>query len=75
MAGYRTRHSVPNHLIDGSVIIVGNPATNAYLNQIDRAQLSQRSLGPDNISNGRAVIAWMPRAFSGESDTVLDCGV
>ena len=71
MARYRTRHSVPGELIDGPVIVIGDPTHNRYLQLMDRAMVAQRSLGQDNVGPGRAVIAWVPRAFSPQHDCVV----
>ncbi|MEM7394469.1 MAG: hypothetical protein AAF492_19220, partial [Verrucomicrobiota bacterium] len=70
-AGYRTRHTVPQHRIDRPVIVIGSPRRNQYLNQMDRAYVSGRSLGPAHTGPGRAVIAWAPKAFSPQHDALI----
>ena len=69
-AGVREGHTVPDRHIDGPVIIVGSAKTNVFLNELECACVAPRSFGRDNAANGRAVLAFLPRAFSPEADAL-----
>lgn len=68
---YRSRHTIPNRRIDGPVIVVGSPRSNAWLADMERAQVAPRSLGPDQVGGDRAVVAFAPRAFAVDADAIL----
>lgn len=71
MAGYRTRHTVPDVRIDAPVVLVGDPATSPLLDDLERSWVAGRSLGRDQVGPGRAVVAFQPKAFSPALDAVV----
>lgn len=70
-AAYRGGAVVPDRRIDGPVLLVGHPERSALLAQLDLAGVPGRSLGRDNAGPGKAVIAFLPRAFHWEHDAAV----
>jgi hypothetical protein len=69
-ANYRGRFTVPSVAIDGPVLLVGSPANSQFLQQMDQANVVGRELSNEQLAGGRAVVAFLPRAFSSSADSV-----
>ena len=71
MSGYRQGNTVPGLAIPGPVVLMGSVRSNSLIKEIESATVSPRSLGLDNTSGARGVLAWMPRCFSLEDDSII----
>lgn len=66
---YRSRWTVPNVRIAGPVIMVGS-LSNPVFAEMERTGVAPRSFAADNAGPGRAVVAFLPRAFAIDADAV-----
>ncbi|MEI7833817.1 MAG: hypothetical protein WCJ56_11560, partial [bacterium] len=73
-AWVRESGTVPNRRVEGPVIVIGSVKTNTYLQDLERSCVAPRAFGQANTGAGRAVIAYLPRAFSPEADSIAVVG-